>query len=419
MNDHTLLFCDTDVHKFFTDRTNQAKKAVDDIPPSQFQASTDDQIIEHVRSRLEVTPLKLYRDRAEMTEQESHIDVTHNSQYATFPGERCVVPSVKVIISIPYFGDKSLWRIKPNPFLLNSPRGIIQTRCGQDAGILSLEIHMPTGEEPSKFKTRFDEQLTLLETFITNQTRNIATYNQQLPAQIRGFVQARRSRLEKQNQVRNILNIPLARRPGAPEVQPLAVPRKLIRPLPPPPDTKPEPGVRDEDYEHILSVIRHEGKSFETTPATFAKHDEEELRDIILAHLNGHYHGDATGERFRKKGKTDICIEAENRAAFIAECKVWRGPKECTQAVDQLLSYLTWRDCKCSLVFFNTKIANFSLAQRNLASAMAGHALFVCEISPSQAGEWRFRFKQPVDEQRIVTVHVFFFDLLSVTGVHT
>jgi hypothetical protein len=44
--------------------------------------------------------------------------------------------------------------------------------------------------------------------------------------------------------------------------------------------------------EEQVNVIRHEGRSFEATPGTFVKHDEEELRDIILAHLNGHYEGD-------------------------------------------------------------------------------------------------------------------------------
>jgi hypothetical protein len=76
-------------------------------------------------------------------------------------------------------------------------------------------------------------------------------------------------------------------------------------------------GVRN-----ILTIIRHDGRTFEATPKTYAVHDEEELRDIIRAHLNGHYKGDATGETFRRAGKTDLRIEAESRTAFVAECKV-------------------------------------------------------------------------------------------------
>jgi hypothetical protein len=181
--------------------------------------------------------------------------------------------------------------------------------------------------------------------------------------------------------------------------------------LPPAPNRPAEPGIRDEDYEHILSVIRHEGRSFEATPATFAIHDEEQLRDIILAHLNGHYQGDATGEAFRRSGKTDIRIESENRAAFVAECKVWRGPKELLGAVDQLFGYLTWRDCKAALVIFNKDATSFSALQAKLPEELKKHSGFLSDARAFDVGEWRFRFRASDDPNRIVAVHVFLFNL--------
>jgi hypothetical protein len=77
-----------------------------------------------------------------------------------------------------------------------------------------------------------------------------------------------------------------------------------------------------------LAIIRHEGRTFETTPKTSAKRDEEELRDIMLAHLNGHIQVDAAGEAFRRSGKTEIRIEDASRAALVAEYKVWEGSKK-------------------------------------------------------------------------------------------
>lgn len=79
---------------------------------------------------------------------------------------------------------------------------------------------------------------------------------------------------------------------------------------------------------------------------------EEDLRNTLLASLNATYKGDATGETFRNKGKTDICIERKNRAAFVAECKMWTGQADVEKAVFQLDSYLTWRDCKTALIYF-------------------------------------------------------------------
>lgn len=208
-------------------------------------------------------------------------------------------------------------------------------------------------------------------------------------------------------------NIPLRPREGLPAVEPLPIKRNLARPLPAAPKEgfKPEPGIQDVDYEHILAVIRHEGRTFEATPKTYSVHDEEGLRDILLAHLNGHYEGGATGETFRRMGKTDIRIEDANRAAFVAECKVWRGPQELAAACDQLLGYLTWRDCKAALVLFNKNNAKFSEILAKLPETLRAHPLYIKTVAETSSGEWRYLFRSREDEARLVTVHVMAFNL--------
>ncbi len=126
--------------------------------------------------------------------------------------------------------------------------------------------------------------------------------------------------------------------------------------------------------------------------------------------MNGHYEGGATGETFRKRGKTDIRIEHENRAAFIAECKVWRGPESFKEAAEQLLGYLTWRDGKTALIFFNTHVKGFKGIQDKVPSSLREHELFLRE-KPTHAGEWRAVFRLRDDEAREVVVQVFLFDL--------
>ena len=140
-------------------------------------------------------------------------------------------------------------------------------------------------------------------------------------------------------------------------------------------------------------------------------HDEEDLRNIILAQLNGHFKGDAVGEVFRGRGKTDICIEQDNRAAFIGECKLWTGPASLTGALDQLLGYLTWRDSKASLIIFNSKNRNFSKILEVLPGTVRNHRLFVRDMLCEETGEWRVQMRSEEDEGRRVTVHVFVFDL--------
>ena len=80
---------------------------------------------------------------------------------------------------------------------------------------------------------------------------------------------------------------------------------------------------------------------------------EEQIRDLILVNLNGHYEGNATGETFNGLGKTDILIRASGRNVFVAECKFWSGSKAMHAAINQILGYLTWRDTKAALLVFS------------------------------------------------------------------
>lgn len=111
--------------------------------------------------------------------------------------------------------------------------------------------------------------------------------------------------------------------------------------------------IKGSTYKDILEVIQNAAATFERTPKTYSKMKEEELRDIILANLNSVFNGAANGEAFRNRGKTDISIEQDNRAAFVAECKIWGGKSLLRKAIDQLDGYLTWRDCKTALIYFS------------------------------------------------------------------
>jgi hypothetical protein len=127
---------------------------------------------------------------------------------------------------------------------------------------------------------------------------------------------------------------------------------------------KPEPVLDEAEYDYILDVIRSMSLVIERNPASFSSLDEEAIRNHFLLQLNGHYEGRATGETFNASGKTDILIRVENRNIFIAECKFWRGPKAFSDAVDQILNYLSWRDTKCALLIFNKTKSSSAVRQK-------------------------------------------------------
>ena len=246
----------------------------------------------------------------------------------------------------------------------------------------------------------------------------VVAFNQSLPRLVKQAVDFRREKLKKQNSLSDILGIPLKQRNGAPSFDPIKVNKQITKPLPPPPREgfRAEPGITDADYENIIKLIRHSGISFEKTPKTFCVHDEEELRDIILSQLNAVYEGDAKGETFNKSGKTDILISEEGRSAFIAECKIWRGQKGFLEAIDQLLSYLTWRDCKTALIVFNKNNKNFSQILGSVDITVSSHPNFISKVRQRDANEWLYKIRAKDDESRVVEMNVMFFNIYCPTG---
>jgi hypothetical protein len=148
----------------------------------------------------------------------------------------------------------------------------------------------------------------------------------------------------------------------------------------------------------------------ERNPASFATLDEESIRDHILLQLNGHY--EATGETFNSSGKTDILIRVEERNIFIGECKFWHGPKHCEEAIDQLLGYLTWRDCKTALIIFNRQKSPSAVAQK-MHETMTGHKGHRKTVSNDATGNGRYVFVKETDPGREIIITTLLFDIPS------
>jgi len=408
------LFYEHDLDATLRGHVSAVASKVDSIPQDQFMNARPEEIVDHLVSEMTIDPLVIYEDRAEMEQTETKIDVAACRDRNPFgdPGP-IYVAGVAISVTIPFSGDSSLWTFRPNQWQTVFPHGRVSPAREKGVGSLRIDMAQPSDEPAELFKSRLDSELKSIRFYVDAQRRQIDQFNAGLRGSIRPAVDARRARIQKHEGLKDVLGIPLKRREGAPSVEPIKLARKLVRPLPPPPRSgyQPEPGISDEDYRHILSVIRHEGRTFETTPKTYAVHDEEELRDILLAHLNGHYEGEASGETFRRSGKTDIRIEDSNRAAFVAECKIWKGSKELSNGIDQLLGYLTWRDCKSALIVFNKHNAKFSALVESVPALFQSHVKFRGAISPGNSGEWEVSMASREDDGRTVRVHVFVFNL--------
>ncbi len=405
-----VLFHGSDLYAVLQGHEQKVQATVDQIPEAQFRSNTDEQVLSHVVSEMTVEPLVIFEDRMQMKQEEGTIDVSQWRERNPF-GDRgpINVASIRVTVTLPFAGDAGLWKCKPSTWGGTLPHG--SPSSGSGGGVLTLMVELPADSDPNDFKRRVDEQIKAIRDNVGYQKSQIDQFNAQLPSRAQAAVAKRRTRLGKAADVLKVLNIPLAPKPGAPDVSQLPIKRKMVVPLAPPATGEKSYQIDDAIYEHILGVIRHEGATFEATRETYINLGEEDLRNIMLAHLNGHYEGDAKGEAFRGAGKTDVTIERENRAAFVAECKLWKGDKQMAAAIDQLLGYLTWRDGKTALVLFNKEVAGFAEIQAKVPELVKAHPRFVSALAAGKAGEWRFRFKSKDDDGRFVTVHVFLFNL--------
>jgi hypothetical protein len=131
-----------------------------------------------------------------------------------------------------------------------------------------------------------------------------------------------------------------------------------------------------------------------------------------LVPLNGYFEGAAAGETFNAEGKTDILIRVDGRNIFIAECKIWRGSQYLMEAIDQLFSYMTWRDTKSAITVFNRN-KNFSAVLASIKETVGAHPQR--KHGPRVEGETRFRyvFGHPKDSSREIIVTILAFDVPS------
>lgn len=402
------LFQDGSISHVLDAHAGKCREKVDAISRDKFLATPVDDLVEFIVADMTVEPLAIYEDRKTREQTEINIDVAGWPGRYTRGDGPCLVPGIRVVVAVPYSGDSSLWNIRPNTFSTMPPFGDVGSQ------VVEMKFESPLDQPLERIKDRLNDNLRIINQYLAWQRTSVDEFNHNLPSVARAAVEARKTRLEKHDKLALLLDIPLRHNPNAPKLRPISVQRRIVKSLPPVPTGgfKPEWTIDDQEYENILTIIRHEGRTFEATPKTYSVHDEEELRDIILAHLNGHYKGDASGETFRRSGKTDLRIEAESRTAFVAECKVWKGSQTIHESVDQLLGYLTWRDCKAALVIFNKHVARFSDILEKTPPTLESHPRYMKTVGAgSDTGEWRIIVRSKDDDARLIHVHVFLFNL--------
>jgi hypothetical protein len=305
---------------------------------------------------------------------------------------------------VPFEGDPDFFGFQPSTFYSSGVRGEVR-------GQTLVFRHRQLDADGAAVKRDFDQMIAQVAESLEIQRRDTQDWNAKLPQKVRDLLEARKKKALEAVKLAASLEFPLKQREGAAYAVPVTRKRVVVdMPTPKTGSYAPEPELKPEVYEEILRVIRSLSLTMERSPSAFATMGEEHLRDHILVSLNGQFEGAATGETFNRSGKTDILIREKDRNVFIAECKFWDGPKSLIAAIDQILSYLSWRDSKVALIIFNRR-KDISAVLAAIPETVAQHPLFKKQLEYKSEGAFRFLFGQKDDRNRELILTVMVFDV--------
>ncbi len=323
------------------------------------------------------------------------------------------VPSTDITVVLPYFGDGSLLTMRPSSHQLSFPRGFLH----------SQEIHIPyrvhNGDSES-LRDNIQQNLETIRKYLEWVKIDVDAYNQRAEKKIVQLITLRKDKLNQGRQLSASLGIPLKIRSDAPKTYPIPLKRKELTihsAQPGPKGGQLDPALDQRVYEEILGIIQNISLYMEKSPKSFTKLDEPEIRDFLLLTLNSQYVLDATAETFSAAGKTDIYVLWQNHHCFIAECKIWKGEKQMKEAIDQLLSYVTWRDTKTSLIVFSNN-KGFSEILNKIQKAAETHECFVRKTAPQSSHlknttTFSYDFHHPSDKSKELKLTVMVFNVPS------
>jgi len=368
-----------------------------------------DDLVGYIVDKFRIDVPELDEANMKADQRESRRDVSGDPwRFAYHMGdERPVhVTGTEVIVEVPFSGDPQLFWVRPNTYDTAPPRGEVE-------GSTLTFRYWSDNPQADQLRAAIDRWKADVNRYLQWQRDSFKAFNDGLAGMAGTAITRRREKLLANQNLVAGLGIPLKRRPGtvttytAPEVR-----RKIAPKLPPASAGafKPEPILEEAEYQHILDVIEGMVKVMERSPTAFHGIDEEALRTHFLVQLNGHYEGGATGETFNYQGKTDILIRSGDRNIFVAECKFWSGPAKLTEAIDQLLGYLSWRDSKAAILLFNRN-KDFSKVIEVIPGVVEAHPNFQKDEGKRGETAFRYAFRHRDDAAKTLHLTVMAFDI--------
>ncbi len=321
------------------------------------------------------------------------------------------VDGIVINVFIPFQGDANLFLARANTWSSRLPMGNVVNNCI----VVTIGLTM---QEISEYNLTeaISNTISDIQQYLSYAEKQINEFNENIKIVAKSEITYLVDNYKKVNKF--FENVPYTLKtndkiPSTFKVPNIVRKAEIKKPVAKTKNLIPEPELCFHEYNHIIQICSDMTKVIERSPNSFVNMDEESLRTHFLVQLNGHYQGQATGETFNSKGKTDILVRSDNQNVFIAECKFWRGKKAYLSTIDQLLGYVTYRDTKTAIFVF-VKNNEFTKIFEQMKAVISEHPNFIkfitSYIPPVNTSAFRCEFMNAndCDKHFYITVMAFF-----------
>jgi hypothetical protein len=344
----------------FSERHRRALTAAHNVDAKVLEASTAELLVDALVSDYAAPRIvPRYEDfRIDSRESDSHL-MTDSPSATAHP--------LEIAFTLPCDGAASLL-MSTEPRVVTTAHGTSGSETSYEViHTIVLTVDATTDEATftaaiAQFKS---DWFAKIAEATANANVKIDEHRASLRAAVEIIIRQRHVQHHLVSQAASALNIPLDRASGSTPSIPL-VPRALTLAAV---ETAAAAGGNEEVLasdiaDALIDLIASFSTALERMPVTADKligADEESIRDVLLFLLNANWKGAATGETFLGQGKTDILLRWHNRDAFIGECKFWKGEKQLSDGLEQLLGrYTVWRATRVALVLFARDLAEIT-----------------------------------------------------------
>ena len=410
----TELFAKKESSVYFENFRNDMRKEIEQMSDEEISTCDIEDWVGYLADKYFIQPISIFETSVERTLAKTKVKRKNTFRCSSYEKEYFEIDGVRVSFKVFFDGESELFYVIPNSRILS--RFYVQSLVGpykEECGHFTLDFEYTNqelenlGETMAEYvQKQFENEFRSYRTMIENVNSEVNAYNNGLDIIARRLLEERKNKADTFSAISNALQIPLKTNPNSPNVKPVKLKRIARQPFAKPDKVflPPELCISNEDYENINNIILMCGTAMEKTARSYCLNLEEELRDHLLSTLNTHYEN-ATGETFRKIGKTDIHIEFENKAAFIGECKIWRGESLFQDAVQQVLNYSTWRDLKVSVIVFNKENKSFPAIITKIKKWVTENAISYTQTQPNV---WQCKYhRQDMNIDILLTILAF------------